>query len=191
VKARCVEEFYRFRWLAWLRATSEALREFELCYEDVLVMSAIAHLGRLSLFPKQEQVAREVCLDSVSIARRVARLERRGLLLRRAAVWDRRARAVALTRAGRTMLATCEARFVALRRAVFFSNDTPEFDDRGVVTNVIISRRPEKRRRRRFVTVRSKFDWDTFGVLTVPEKPEVCVAPARRRILIRLGRMII
>ncbi len=129
------------------------------------------------MFPQQEHVAREVWLDSVSIARRVARLERRGLLFRRKAVWDRRARAVSLTGAGRTILATCESRFVALRRAVFSSNDAPEFDDLGVVTNVITPKRPEPRRRRRFVTVRSK--------------PEACIARARRQILIRLDRIII
>ena len=88
VLARC----YR----AVSRIAEDSLRETGLCLTDFVALEALLHKGPLTITEIQEKVM----LASGSMTAAVDRLERRGLLVRKSASTDRRARLLELTPEG-------------------------------------------------------------------------------------------
>ena len=94
-------------WLVLWKA-SHALREVAqesiaslgMCLSDFAVLEALLHKGPLAV----NEIGRKVMLTSGSITTAVDRLERRGLVERRALENDRRARMVHLTGTGRALI---------------------------------------------------------------------------------------
>src|SRR6187402_3351305 len=74
-----------------------SVSELEMCGSDFAVLEALLHKGPLPV----NQIGRKVLLTSGSITVAVDRLETKGLVERRAADVDRRAKVVHLTREGK------------------------------------------------------------------------------------------
>jgi MarR family transcriptional regulator, 2-MHQ and catechol-resistance regulon repressor len=74
--------------------------KLELCGSDFAVLEALLHRGALPI----NEIGRKVLLTSGSITTAVDRLEDKGLVERRAAKDDRRAKIVHLTSAGRKLI---------------------------------------------------------------------------------------
>src|ERR1044072_8427981 len=78
----------------------KSITNLEMCGSDFAVLEALLHKGRLPI----NEIGKKVLLTSGSITVAVDRLEKRGLVERRAHGTDRRARIVHLTRAGRELI---------------------------------------------------------------------------------------
>lgn len=78
----------------------KSVAELEMCGSDFAVLEALLHKGPLPV----NEIGKRVLLTSGSITVAVDRLERKGLVERRAHGSDRRARVVHLTRAGKALI---------------------------------------------------------------------------------------
>ncbi len=83
----------------------KSIGELEMCGSDFAVLEALLHKGPLPV----NEIGRKVLLTSGSITVAVDRLEKKGLVERRAHGTDRRARIVHLTREGRKLIARAYA----------------------------------------------------------------------------------
>jgi len=77
-----------------------SITDLEMCGSDFAVLEALLHKGPLPV----NEIGRKVLLTSGSITVAVDRLEKKGLVERRAHGTDRRARVVHLTREGKTLI---------------------------------------------------------------------------------------
>src|SRR6185369_10195986 len=77
-----------------------SITELEMCGSDFAVLEALLHKGPLPI----NEIGKKVLLTSGSITVAVDRLEKRGLVERRAHGTDRRARIVHLTREGKRLI---------------------------------------------------------------------------------------
>ena len=77
-----------------------SIAESKMCGSDFAVLEALLHNGRLPI----NEIGRKVLLTSGSITVAVDRLESKGLVERRSAGTDRRARIVHLTKDGRELI---------------------------------------------------------------------------------------
>lgn len=78
----------------------KSIAELEMCGSDFAVLEALLHKGPLPV----NEIGKKVLLTSGSITVAVDRLEKKGLVERRAHGTDRRARIVHLTKAGRKLI---------------------------------------------------------------------------------------
>jgi MarR family 2-MHQ and catechol resistance regulon transcriptional repressor len=78
----------------------KSISELEMCGSDFAVLEAVLHKGPLAV----NEIGRKVLLTSGSITVAVDRLEKKGLVERRAHGTDRRARIVHLTKEGRKVI---------------------------------------------------------------------------------------
>jgi MarR family 2-MHQ and catechol resistance regulon transcriptional repressor len=78
----------------------KSITELEMCGSDFAVLEALLHKGPLPV----NEIGKKILLTSGSITVAVDRLEKRGLVERRAHGTDRRARIVHLTNAGRKLI---------------------------------------------------------------------------------------
>ena len=83
--------------------------KLELCGSDFAVLEALLHKGALPI----NEIGRKVLLTSGSITTAVDRLENKGLVERRAAKEDRRAKIVHLTAEGKKMITRAFAEHAA------------------------------------------------------------------------------
>jgi len=81
----------------------------EICGSDFAVLEALLHKGALPI----NEIGRKVLLTSGSITTAVDRLENKGLVERRAAKDDRRARIVHLTKEGKKLITRAYAEHAA------------------------------------------------------------------------------
>src|SRR3984893_7562057 len=78
----------------------KSISELEMCGSDFAVLEALLHQGALPV----NEIGKKVLLTSGSITVAVDRLEKKGLVERRAHGTDRRARIVHLTKEGRKLI---------------------------------------------------------------------------------------
>src|SRR6476619_2408356 len=78
----------------------KSISELEMCGSDFAVLEAVLHKGPLPV----NEIGKKILLTSGSITVAVDRLEKRGLVERRANGTDRRARIVHLTMAGKKLI---------------------------------------------------------------------------------------
>lgn len=78
----------------------KSITDLEMCGSDFAVLEALLHKGPLPV----NEIGKKVLLTSGSITAAVDRLEKRGLVERRAHGTDRRARIVHLTREGKKLI---------------------------------------------------------------------------------------
>src|SRR5882762_8616515 len=78
----------------------KSISDLEMCGSDFAVLEAVLHKGPLAV----NEIGRKVLLTSGSITVAVDRLEKKGLVERRAHGTDRRARIVHLTKEGRKVI---------------------------------------------------------------------------------------
>jgi MarR family 2-MHQ and catechol resistance regulon transcriptional repressor len=78
----------------------KSITELEMCGSDFAVLEALLHKGPLPV----NEIGKKILLTSGSITVAIDRLEKRGLVERRAHGTDRRARIVHLTKAGRKLI---------------------------------------------------------------------------------------
>ncbi len=96
----------------------KSISELEMCASDFAVLEALLHKGPLPV----NEIGKKVQLTSGSITVAVDRLEKKGLVERRAHGSDRRARIVHLTRAGRKLITRIHADHAAdMERLAFAS----------------------------------------------------------------------
>ncbi|MDX6306868.1 MAG: MarR family transcriptional regulator, and catechol-resistance regulon repressor [Blastocatellia bacterium] len=102
-----------------VQAYAEAsISELEMCGSDFAVLEALLHKGPLPV----NEIGKKILLTSGSITVAVDRLEKKGLVERRAHGTDRRARIVHLTKAGRKLIARVYADHAAdMERLAFAS----------------------------------------------------------------------
>jgi MarR family transcriptional regulator, 2-MHQ and catechol-resistance regulon repressor len=87
----------------------KSITDLEMCGSDFAVLEALLHKGPLPV----NQIGKKVLLTSGSITVAVDRLEKRGLVERRAHDTDRRARIVHLTREGKKLITRIYAEHAA------------------------------------------------------------------------------
>jgi MarR family transcriptional regulator, 2-MHQ and catechol-resistance regulon repressor len=87
----------------------KSVSELELCGSDFAGLEALLHKGPLPV----NEIGKKVLLTSGSITVAVDRLEKKGLVERRAADIDRRARIVHLTKEGRRLITRAYAEHAA------------------------------------------------------------------------------
>ena len=87
----------------------KSIAELEMCGSDFAVLEALLHKGALPV----NEIGRKVLLTSGSITVAVDRLERKGLVERRAHETDRRARIVHLTKEGGKLITRIYAEHAA------------------------------------------------------------------------------
>ena len=87
----------------------KSITELALCGSDFGVLEALLHKGPLPV----NEIGKKILLTSGSITVAVDRLEKRGLVERRAHGTDRRARIVHLTREGRNLITRAYAQHAA------------------------------------------------------------------------------
>ena len=85
------------------RLAEASIARTDLCLTDFAALEALLHKGPLTITELQNKVL----LASGSMTAAVDRLEKRGLLVRKASPSDRRARVLELTREGRRLADTC------------------------------------------------------------------------------------
>jgi len=83
----------------------KSITDLEMCGSDFAVLEALLHKGSLPV----NEIGKKILLTSGSITVAVDRLEKRGLVERRAHGTDRRARIVHLTKEGRRLIARAYA----------------------------------------------------------------------------------
>jgi MarR family 2-MHQ and catechol resistance regulon transcriptional repressor len=81
----------------------ESIRKAGLCLTDFAALEALLHKGPLTI----SQIQNKVLLASGSMTAAVDRLEKLGLVVRKASPSDRRARVVELTPQGKRLAASC------------------------------------------------------------------------------------
>ena len=79
---------------------AKSVSELEMCGSDFAVLEALLHKGQLPV----NEIGKKILLTSGSITVAIDRLEKRGLVERRAHGTDRRARIVHLTTEGRKLI---------------------------------------------------------------------------------------
>ena len=87
----------------------KSVSELEMCGSDFAVLEALLHKGPLPV----NEIGKKILLTSGSITVAVDRLEKRGLVERRAHGTDRRARIVHLTKEGRKLITHAYAQHAA------------------------------------------------------------------------------
>src|SRR5712691_9032613 len=87
----------------------KSIADLEMCGSDFAVLEALLHKGPLPV----NEIGKKILLTSGSITVAVDRLEKRGLVERRAHGTDRRARIVHLTREGRKLITRAYAQHAA------------------------------------------------------------------------------
>jgi len=87
----------------------KSITDLEMCGSDFAVLEALLHKGPLPV----NEIGKKILLTSGSITVAVDRLEKRGLVERRAHGTDRRARIVHLTREGRNLITRAYAQHAA------------------------------------------------------------------------------
>jgi MarR family 2-MHQ and catechol resistance regulon transcriptional repressor len=101
----------------------KSISELEMCASDFAVLEALLHKGPLPV----NEIGRKIQLTSGSITVAVDRLDKRGLVERRAHGSDRRARIVHLTGAGKKLITRVYADHAAdMERLAFSSLTTAE-----------------------------------------------------------------
>src|SRR5262245_12110245 len=101
----------------------KSITDLEMCGSDFAVLEALLHKGSLPV----NEIGKKILLTSGSITVAVDRLEKRGLVERRAHGTDRRARIVHLTREGRKLITRAYAQHAAdLERLASASLTTAE-----------------------------------------------------------------
>lgn len=101
----------------------KSIEHLEICGSDFAVLEALLHKGPLPV----NELGRKVLLTSGSITVAVDRLEKKGLVERRAHADDRRARIVHLTKAGGRLIKRAYAEHAAdMERLSAASLTTPE-----------------------------------------------------------------
>jgi len=88
------------------RLAEASIARTDLCLTDFAALEALLHKGPLTITELQDRVL----LASGSMTATVDRLEKRGLLVRKASSSDRRARILELTREGRRLAESCFGR---------------------------------------------------------------------------------
>ena len=88
------------------RLAEASIARTDLCLTDFAALEALLHKGPLTITELQDRVL----LASGSMTATVDRLEKRGLLVRKASSSDRRARILELTREGRRLAGSCFGR---------------------------------------------------------------------------------
>src|SRR5881275_920108 len=83
----------------------KSIADLEMCGSDFAVLEALLHKGPLPV----NEIGKKILLTSGSITVAVDRLEKRGLVERRAHGTDRRAKIVHLTKEGRKLIARAYA----------------------------------------------------------------------------------
>jgi MarR family transcriptional regulator, 2-MHQ and catechol-resistance regulon repressor len=102
-----------------------SVSQLEMCGSDFAVLEALLHKGPLPV----NEIGKKVLLTSGSITVAVDRLEKKGLVERRAHGTDRRARVVHLTKPGRKLITRAYADHAAdLERLASVSLTRPERD---------------------------------------------------------------
>ena len=86
-----------------------SITDLEMCGSDFAVLEALLHKGPLPV----NEIGKKILLTSGSITVAVDRLEKRGLVERRAHGTDRRAKIVHLTKAGRRLITRAYAEHAA------------------------------------------------------------------------------
>lgn len=81
----------------------ESIRKVDLCLTDFAALEALLHKGPLTISEIQDKVL----LASGSMTAAVDRLEKLGLVVRKASPSDRRARVVELTQQGKRLATSC------------------------------------------------------------------------------------
>jgi len=104
---------------AWQRAVRDTLAEVDLTHVQFVLLASLAWLGRAGATVTQVEVARHAGIDRMMTSQVVRGLESRGLLQRPPHPDDRRARALALTEAGRARVAEALPRVEAADAAFF------------------------------------------------------------------------
>jgi MarR family 2-MHQ and catechol resistance regulon transcriptional repressor len=100
-----------------------SISDLEMCASDFAVLEALLHKGPLPV----NEIGKKILLTSGSITVAVDRLEKRGLVERRAHGTDRRARVVHLTKEGRKLITRAYAQHAAdLERLASTSLTTTE-----------------------------------------------------------------
>ena len=87
----------------------KSITDLEMCGSDFAVLEALLHKGPLPV----NEIGKKILLTSGSITVAVDRLEKRGLVERRAHGTDRRARIVHLTKEGRKLITRAYAQHAA------------------------------------------------------------------------------
>jgi len=87
----------------------KSITDLEMCGSDFAVLEALLHKGPLPV----NEIGKKILLTSGSITVAVDRLEKRGLVERRAHGTDRRARVVHLTREGKKLITRAYAQHAA------------------------------------------------------------------------------
>src|SRR5437899_6669851 len=87
----------------------KSITDLEMCGSDFAVLEALLHKGPLPI----NEIGKKILLTSGSITVAIDRLEKRGLVERRAHGTDRRARIVHLTREGRKLITRAYAQHAA------------------------------------------------------------------------------
>ena len=87
----------------------KSITDLEMCGSDFAVLEALLHKGPLPV----NEIGKKILLTSGSITVAVDRLEKRGLVERRAHGTDRRARIVHLTKGGRKLIRRAYAQHAA------------------------------------------------------------------------------
>ena len=98
----------------------KSISELEMCASDFAVLEALLHKGPLPV----NEIGKKVQLTSGSITVAVDRLEKKGLVERRAHGTDRRARIVHLTKAGRKLITRIYADHAADMEKLAFASLT-------------------------------------------------------------------
>jgi MarR family 2-MHQ and catechol resistance regulon transcriptional repressor len=88
---------------ALCRLAEQSIARAGLCLTDFAALEALLHKGSLTITEIQEKVL----LASGSMTAAIDRLEKRGLVVRRASASDRRARVIELTAEGKRLAASC------------------------------------------------------------------------------------
>ena len=87
----------------------KSITDLEMCGSDFAVLEALLHKGPLPI----NEIGKKILLTSGSITVAIDRLEKRGLVERRAHGTDRRARIVHLTKEGRKLITRAYAQHAA------------------------------------------------------------------------------
>jgi MarR family 2-MHQ and catechol resistance regulon transcriptional repressor len=90
-------------WKSYEACHTQAIRSIEnlgMCYSDFAVLECLLHKGPTPV----NTIGLKISLTSGSITTAIDRLEMRGLVERQSSATDRRAKLVALTAAGRTLI---------------------------------------------------------------------------------------
>jgi MarR family 2-MHQ and catechol resistance regulon transcriptional repressor len=120
----------------------KSISELEMCGSDFAVLEALLHKGALPV----NEIGKKVLLTSGSITVAVDRLEKKGLVERRAHGTDRRARIVHLTKEGRKLI-------------------TPAYADHAADLERLASASLTRAERQTLIRLLKKFGYEAAGAL--------------------------